>query len=294
MKFSERLKTFRKNSKLSQEQLSEKLKVSRQAITKWETGGGIPDIENLIAISKLLDISLDELLLEENHSTEKNEYNYRSMTEYDIDELKHFDISLVGAYSVNVNSHKSEKLKILLLSNTLSNLEQGIKTKLDDTKKRIDVFIDQKENLTLAEIKENLIVKILIPENYLGNVELETNINNLYIKNIESPKFEFDGKVKNISIDKFKGHMEINSNIDMIINCKEFNGKIDVNQIKSSSTINIFDEKNIYARTRGIRNKILFYKNGKETESFSDKNSSNQIELNGIKSELIINKMEDI
>ena len=47
---------------LSQEQLAEKLCVSRQAITKWESDKGIPDIENLQNISKLFGVSIDSLL----------------------------------------------------------------------------------------------------------------------------------------------------------------------------------------------------------------------------------------
>ena len=53
MNFAEKLKELRKQKGISQEQLSEKIYVSRQAITKWENGNGIPDITNLIAISNL-------------------------------------------------------------------------------------------------------------------------------------------------------------------------------------------------------------------------------------------------
>ena len=62
MKFSEKLKSIRKQAGMSQEQLAEKLGVSRQAVTKWETDGGIPDIDNLLAISALFSMSVDELL----------------------------------------------------------------------------------------------------------------------------------------------------------------------------------------------------------------------------------------
>ena len=44
MLFSEKLKQFRNTKSLTQEELAEKLNVSRQAITKWESGDGIPDI----------------------------------------------------------------------------------------------------------------------------------------------------------------------------------------------------------------------------------------------------------
>ena len=52
MTFGEKLKNARKNAGLSQEQLAEKLCVSRAAVAKWETDKGLPDIMNLIAISK--------------------------------------------------------------------------------------------------------------------------------------------------------------------------------------------------------------------------------------------------
>ena len=62
MTLAEKLKDARKNAALSQEQLAEKLCVSRAAVAKWESGKGLPDIENLKAISKLLDISIDYLV----------------------------------------------------------------------------------------------------------------------------------------------------------------------------------------------------------------------------------------
>ncbi len=65
MTFSEKLKEARKNAGLTQEQLAEKLCVSRQAVTKWETGKGLPDIENMKAISGLLNVSIDYLFSDE-------------------------------------------------------------------------------------------------------------------------------------------------------------------------------------------------------------------------------------
>ena len=62
MTLGEKLKEARKNAGLSQEQLAEKLCVSRAAVAKWETDKGIPDIMNLKAIAKLLDTSIDYLV----------------------------------------------------------------------------------------------------------------------------------------------------------------------------------------------------------------------------------------
>ncbi len=57
-----RLKELRINSELSQEKLAEQLLVSRQAVSKWENGEAMPDIENMIALAKLYGISLDKLV----------------------------------------------------------------------------------------------------------------------------------------------------------------------------------------------------------------------------------------
>lgn len=62
MTIGEKLKNARKHAGLTQEQLAEKLCVSRAAVAKWESGKGLPDVENLKAISKLLDVSIDYLL----------------------------------------------------------------------------------------------------------------------------------------------------------------------------------------------------------------------------------------
>lgn len=62
MTLGKKLKSARKSAGLTQEQLAEKLLVSRQAITKWEADKGMPDIENLKQLSKLLNISIDALL----------------------------------------------------------------------------------------------------------------------------------------------------------------------------------------------------------------------------------------
>ena len=72
MTFGEKLKEARKEAGLSQEQLSEKLSVSRSAIAKWETDKGMPDVNNLMSISRLLNISVD-YLLDDNEKLSFNE-----------------------------------------------------------------------------------------------------------------------------------------------------------------------------------------------------------------------------
>ena len=65
MLLGEKLRRLRIARQLSQEQLADKLQVSRQAISKWELGESIPDTENLILLSKFYGVSIDYLLLNE-------------------------------------------------------------------------------------------------------------------------------------------------------------------------------------------------------------------------------------
>lgn len=65
MSFAERLKDARRVCGLSQEELAERLDVSRQAVGKWEQGQAYPEMEKLIALCAVLNVSADMLLLDE-------------------------------------------------------------------------------------------------------------------------------------------------------------------------------------------------------------------------------------
>lgn len=62
MEFNEKLQQLRKEKNLTQEQLAEKLYISRTAISKWESGKGYPNIDSLKNISKLFGVTIDDLL----------------------------------------------------------------------------------------------------------------------------------------------------------------------------------------------------------------------------------------
>lgn len=60
--FKDNLLTLRKMNGMNQEELAEKLQVSRQTLSKWETGEAIPDIEKCRVLADIFDVSLDELV----------------------------------------------------------------------------------------------------------------------------------------------------------------------------------------------------------------------------------------
>ena len=62
MEFNNRLYQLRKQRGCSQEELASRLNVSRQTVSKWEIGDSTPDMEKLVAMSELFDVSLDSLV----------------------------------------------------------------------------------------------------------------------------------------------------------------------------------------------------------------------------------------
>jgi len=70
MRFAEKLQLLRKSKGWTQEELADELSLSRQTVTKWESGQGYPDIENLIAISELFLVTVDYLVKEDSCRTQ--------------------------------------------------------------------------------------------------------------------------------------------------------------------------------------------------------------------------------
>lgn len=64
MKLNEKIITLRNMNQMSQGDLAEKLNVSRQSVSKWETGASVPDLDKLIAMSELFQVTMDELTKE--------------------------------------------------------------------------------------------------------------------------------------------------------------------------------------------------------------------------------------
>ena len=64
MAFGERLQEVRRRAGLTQEQFAAELNVSRQAVSKWESGASDPSTSNLLALAKLYGVSAEDLLRE--------------------------------------------------------------------------------------------------------------------------------------------------------------------------------------------------------------------------------------
>ena len=89
MSFKEKLQKLRKESKYSQEELADMLDVTRQSVSKWESGQTYPEMDKLLAICKIFNCSLDELTndeIKELSSERKN--NFNSLVDSSLDFIK--------------------------------------------------------------------------------------------------------------------------------------------------------------------------------------------------------------
>lgn len=94
MNLGEKLFELRKTKKLTQDEVAEKLNVTRQTVSKWETNQSTPDFDKILPLCELYDISTDELLKGEkqekseennyNNEEKKNKNNYENMTKNQI------------------------------------------------------------------------------------------------------------------------------------------------------------------------------------------------------------------
>lgn len=270
---------------MSQEQLADKLGVPRQAITKWETNIGIPDIENLIAISKLFNMTIDELLFEEQKQTN---HLYESTTEYDIDHIKRYDMKLGGANTIILSGYDGAKMRVRLYSNTLSTIQSDLKVKIDDIKNCIDLQVNRFHELSETSLKESLWIEIQLPQKYLSRIEISAYCTNIEFHSLECDDIEFDGKTSHVLLNQVKSQLEFNCNIDMEITCQTIDGSIDINQISSTSKIYLPKNSSFKAVKKGIGNQIIYKKKDEIIETLDNQNADYIIEFNGMNSELII------
>ena len=65
MILGEKIAALRKQNNWSQEELAEKLQISRQSVSKWESGASIPDLDRIVKLSALFGVSTDYLIKDE-------------------------------------------------------------------------------------------------------------------------------------------------------------------------------------------------------------------------------------
>jgi transcriptional regulator with XRE-family HTH domain len=288
MNFSEKLKEIRKNEGLSQEQLAEKIGVSRQAITKWETGKGLPDVENMIIIAEIFKTTLDELLRDSVIKQESKKPVFISETIYDIDCEKHFDINIGNASAMLLSSGTDEKLHIKLSSETIENLDAMFKIKLDEKKNKLDVSCINKNKLSRYEAEDSLKIEIILPDKYSDHCEIEASVKLLAVRNLHLRRLEYDGNAEQVLISNSSGSLEFTAKTDYDITVDKIMGRLDINQWKAKAIVHIPENNIVNVINKGRKCDVYYVKDDSviEYENFAD--DKNELSVSGMSSELII------
>ena len=288
MNFGDRLKQIRANQGLSQEQLAEKIGVSRQAITKWETNRGLPDVENMIILAEIFKVTLDELILQRKQEQEAEEKLFESETVYDIDGDKHFDIRVGSAGKICICSCEDEKVHIKLQSDIWDNLNSLYKVKIDEKKKRLDIVCQNKEKISQFESEKSLDIKIMLPKDFTQHCEIDANAKELYIDNLQLKRLEYDGAANIVHIKDAAGSLEFTGKTDYEIYIEGDCTQLDVNQWGAKTFIHVPDTNKYTFVNSGRKSKIYYLNDGVISEDTLDTNGENVIRVSGIGSELII------
>lgn len=264
MKFNNKLKVLRKQYNLTQEELAEQLDVSRQAITKWESGEGMPDIDNLKQIAELFETTIDDLVAEEKEVEPGRLETYKK--EIAIEHSKHYDIHAGKANEINLLTTDEEKVRVEIST-------KDAKVKFDDHYNRLDIFVKNKN--------PEVTISIYIPEKYVDEIELGAKIKTLNVKGLEFEKFEFDGALKYLNVEECRGVIVLNATkCDVEAVYDKLEGGLEINTVHSTARVSLPHDAEYRTVVKGIKNQFV--------NARSDEKSENYIEINGAASKVII------
>ena len=274
MLFSEKLKLLRKEHNLTQEGLAEQLGVSRQAITKWESGEGVPEIENLKQLSALFGVSIDELVKDDDDDLVKPLAARKMIKQLEINHTKHFDIKLCDCTELSILPCPEEKVVVELSSN----VTDGFVVKADDIYNITDLSVKNKKHADKPAIK------LYLPEKYIDEIELKVKVGTLNISDLDVKKLELDGELKYLNIrGAARGKVILNATkCDIEASYEKFEGALEVNTFNSVARISLPAGTVYRTVLKGHGNSFEGATNTEDAENF--------IELNGIGSKLIINQ----
>lgn len=274
MLFSDKLKKIRREYNLTQEELAEKLDVSRQAITKWESGEGTPDVENLKQLAILFNTTLDDLIMEDKKVVVPAKH-YRYTEEIEIDHSKHFDDKLIKIGEISIFKNPEEKVKLEILSDT-AKPEESLKIKFDNRYDHMDIGVKNKQSAM------DVALNLYLPEKYIDEIELASDSRTLSIIDLDIKKLEYDGDLKYLNVKEgTKGKIVLNTTkCDIEADYDEFGGILEVNTINSTARVSLPKGTDYQTILKGVKNQFV--------DAVNTEDSKNAIELNGIGSKLIV------
>ena len=109
MNLANNLKRIRKDNNLSQEELADKLGVSRQAVSKWESGGAYPEMDKVLQLCKMFNLNIDELLNQDIREVNDNKQSKSNINKY-IDDFPTINanvVLLILLFTIKFGNHTS-------------------------------------------------------------------------------------------------------------------------------------------------------------------------------------------
>lgn len=192
MKFNEKLTELRKKEGLSQEELGYKLNVTRQTVSKWELGQTTPEMDKLIEISKIFNISVDELINEPEVTSNQN--------------------SVIEDQPIVTEKPKSNKIFIILVVALIIVIALII-GKMFTAFNTVDKVKDKITNDT-ADVQKNVFDRFF--DLFDKAIDMQENI----LEDTENTSDEFDKTKFNITLELYKGSnsgLSLNKLLDEII-----------------------------------------------------------------------------
>lgn len=220
MDLGKNLYNLRKNKNLSQEEVAEKLNVTRQTISKWETNESKPDFDKILPICELFNITTEELLIGIN--TEKQELNEtinNKNTDSEIIKKRAIFISigtflyfLSLALIICTEEINNQNLNIKTISGDVS-VQKAENAKIETTSG--DIEINEVNRLNAKSVSGEIIIKFL-----KSKCNLKTTSGDIEIDNLELLD---DSDITSIS-----GDIEINKNLGAYIKTETLSGEVNV------------------------------------------------------------------
>lgn len=192
--YGEELLNFRKQKGLSQEELADKINVSRQSIHLWESGKIIPDIENIIKICNVLEITTDRIsrglsVMNNEKTIDKSNKNKRNV-------LKYFLIIIAVFVIIYVTCSVRKSIILIKVANK-SNEYRGINNySYVEKQYLIEVDNSLQYNYSIESYYKDGIRKQIYIDLITGNkiIEYKDNVNNI--------KYNFDEENKTVEINE--------------------------------------------------------------------------------------------
>lgn len=143
MNFNEKLINLRKEKGLSQEALGEKLNVARQTVSKWELGETTPEMDKLVRMSELFEISLDELMKDTDMNSNTTVLNYNNTNTQKLAGILIKAIKIIGIF-----------ILVCILATVISAILFSVRTDTKEHKLDTDVQIVETQDGKLSQMKK--------------------------------------------------------------------------------------------------------------------------------------------